>query len=39
MGPSLGHAALLEHDDLVRVDHGGQPVRDHQRGLALRGAA
>ena len=27
MGPSLGDSAVLEHDDLVRVPHGRDPVR------------
>ena len=39
MRAALDHAALLQHHDLVRVDHRGQPVRDDQRGLALRRAA
>src|SRR5690606_4978412 len=30
------HAAAVEHDDLVAVDDGRQPVRDHQQGAAGR---
>jgi hypothetical protein len=38
VGAALDDAAGLHHQDLVRVDHGGQAVRDDQRGLVLRGA-
>ena len=31
--------AGLQHDDLVGIDHGGQPVCDDQRGAALRDLA
>ena len=27
---ALHHPARVEHDDLVRVAHGGEPVSDHQ---------
>ena len=36
MGAALGDAALVEHDDLVGVDHGREAVGDDERG-ALRG--
>jgi hypothetical protein len=38
MGAALDDAAGLHHQDFVRIHHGGQAVRDHQRGLALRHA-
>src|SRR5581483_2310217 len=31
---ALGDLAAVEHDDLVGVDDGREPVRDHQRGTA-----
>ena len=31
MGAALDDLALVEHDDLVGVDDGREPVRDHQR--------
>ena len=31
MSAGLGHAPVLEDDDPLRVAHGGEPVRDHQR--------
>ena len=34
MGAGLDHLALVEHDDLVRVDDRRQPVRDHERRAA-----
>ncbi len=36
MGAALGDHALVEHDDLVGRDDGGEPVRDHQRGAIAR---
>src|SRR5580704_19668072 len=33
---ALGDAALIEHDDLVGADDGGEPMRDHQRGAVAR---
>ena len=33
---ALDDHALVEHDDLVGADDGGEPVRDHQRGAVLR---
>ena len=36
---ALRHAAVAQHDDLVRIHHGGQPVRDHQRGAMPRHCA
>ena len=33
---ALGDHALVEHDDLVGADDGGEPVRDDQRGAVLR---
>ena len=37
VGPLLRHAAPLQHQDLVTVDHRAQPVRDDDGGAALRG--
>src|ERR1700722_19265245 len=31
MGAAFGDRALLQDDDLIRVHHGGEPVRNHQR--------
>ena len=28
---ALDDAALIQHQNLVRADHGGEAVRDHQR--------
>ena len=39
MGPALDDAAGFEHQDLVGVDHGREPVRDDQRGAAGRDLA
>ena len=36
VGAALGDAALVEHDDLVGVDHGRQAVGDDDRGAAAR---
>ena len=36
MGAALGDDALVEHEDLVRIDDGRQAMRDHQRRAALR---
>ncbi len=36
VGSALGDAALIQHDDLVGADDGGQPMRDHQRGAVAR---
>jgi len=33
----LHHATLLQHDDPVGLAHGGEAVRDHQRGAAVAG--
>ena len=30
VGAALGDVALIEHDDLIGLDNGGQPVGDHQ---------
>ena len=38
MGAALDDLALVEHDDLVGVDDGRQPVRDDQRRAVLRHA-
>jgi hypothetical protein len=29
------HAAVVEHDDEVGVDHRREPVRDHEQGAIL----
>src|SRR6266851_8119685 len=34
MTAALGDAAAIEHDDLVGVDDGGEPMRDHHGGAA-----
>jgi hypothetical protein len=31
----LRHLAVLDHGDLVRFDHGGESVRDHDGGPSL----
>src|ERR1700748_1819700 len=36
--PRLGDLAVVQDGDLVGVAHGGQPVRDGDRGAALRQA-
>ncbi len=36
MRAALDDHALVEHEDLVGADDGRQPVRDDQRGAALR---
>jgi len=36
MCSTLGDAALIEHDDLVGADNGGEPVCDHQRSAVAR---
>jgi len=36
MTAALGNRALVEHDDLVGADNGGEPVRDHKRGAPAR---
>src|SRR5262252_611844 len=36
MGAALDDRALVEHDDLVGRDDGGQPMRDYQRGAIAR---
>ena len=33
---ALGDVAGLQHDDLVGIDDGGEPVGDHQRGAVAR---
>src|SRR5882724_5394403 len=38
VGSALGDAALIQHDDFVRADDGGQPVGDHQRSASARDA-
>jgi len=38
MAAALHHAAVVEDNNLVGVDHGGQPVRDGERGAVLRHA-
>ena len=38
MRPPLDDHALVEHDDLVRPHHGGEPVGDDQRGAVARDA-
>jgi Alkylmercury lyase len=35
MGPALDDAAVVEDEDQVRRQHGGQPVRDDERRAAL----
>jgi hypothetical protein len=32
VGAAFGDAALVEHDDLVGIDHGGEPVGNDDRG-------
>ncbi len=39
MRAALHDAACIHHKDLVRLDDGGQAMRDDQHGLALRGGA
>jgi hypothetical protein len=39
MGAALDDAAGFHHQDLVRIHHGGQAVRNDQRGLAAGGGA
>jgi len=34
VGAGLGDAAVVQHDDLVGVAHGGEAVRDGDRGAA-----
>jgi hypothetical protein len=34
MAALLDHAAALEHQDLVGIDHGREAMRDDQRGAA-----
>src|SRR5690349_20096125 len=34
VGARLGDAALIQHHDLVRTAHGGEPVGDHDHGAA-----
>ncbi len=36
---ALDHPTTLHHQDFMGIDHRGQPVRNHQRGLVLGGAA
>ena len=36
MAAAFGDAAFVEHDDLIGVDHRREPVRDRDRGAALR---
>ncbi len=36
MGTSLGNLSLFEQDDLVRIDDGAQPMRNHQHSLMLK---
>ena len=36
MRPPLNDLPVHQHEDLVRVDDSGQPVRNHQRGLVAR---
>ena len=31
----FGDAAVIEHDDLVGVAHGAEPMRDHQQGAVV----
>ena len=38
VGSALGNAPLIQHDDLVGADDGGEPMRDHQRGAVARDA-
>src|SRR5664280_797035 len=33
---AFGDKPVLQHDDLVGVDHRGKPMSDHQRGPAVR---
>ena len=34
MASALDDLAMIQHQDLVGVDHGGKPVGDHQGGAA-----
>src|SRR5437899_7869421 len=36
MGTALDDGALIEHDDLIRTDDGGETVRDDERRAVLR---
>jgi len=36
MRAPLQNASGVHHQDFMGIDHGGQAVRDHQRGLVLR---
>src|SRR3546814_5402204 len=36
MRPALEHAALIQHDDFVGIDNGGQAMRDDKRGAMAR---
>ncbi len=38
VGAALDDAAVIEHQDLVRIDDGRQTVRDHERRAPLRDA-
>jgi hypothetical protein len=35
VAPGLGDDAAIDHEDAIGLAHGGQPVRDDQRGPAL----
>ena len=34
MAAAFDDLAVIQHQDFVGIDHGGKPVRDHQRGAA-----
>jgi hypothetical protein len=36
MRTALDDATGVHHQDFMGIDHGGEAVRDHQRGLVLR---
>ena len=36
MRPALDDPAVIQHQDLLRIGHRRQAVRDHQRGAVLR---
>ena len=38
MGAALDDTPGLHHKNLMRINHGGQAVRNHQCGLVLRHA-
>ena len=39
MRAALDNFSLIHHQNLIGIHHGGQAVRDHQRGAILRNRA